>query len=342
MATVAHVSVMKKLINSPQNVVREALEGMEAAHGDRLRINYEPVFVMRKDAPIKGKVGLVSGGGSGHEPMHSGYVGKGMLDAACPGAVFTSPTPDQMYEASKAVNGGAGILHIVKNYTGDVMNFELAQDMLRSDGVEVGSVLTDDDVAVQNSLYTAGRRGVGLTVLMEKLLGAAAEKGMSLSDIVALGEEIRNSGRSMGMALTPCTVPHAGKPTFELPEDEIELGIGIHGEPGRHRVRMASADEITEKLMEPILTDLPFKKGDDVLMFVNGMGGTPLIELYIIYRKAAAIVKAHGLKVVRNLVGSYITSLEMAGTSITLLRMNHRLCELWDAPVNTPALRWGI
>jgi dihydroxyacetone kinase-like protein len=342
MATVAHVSVMKKLINSPQNVVREALEGMEAAHGDRLRINYEPVFVMRKDAPIKGKVGLVSGGGSGHEPMHSGYVGKGMLDAACPGAVFTSPTPDQMYEASKAVNGGAGILHIVKNYTGDVMNFELAQDMLRSDGVEVGSVLTDDDVAVQNSLYTAGRRGVGLTVLMEKLLGAAAEKGMSLSDIVALGEEIRNSGRSMGMALTPCTVPHAGKPTFELPEDEIELGIGIHGEPGRHRVRMASADEITEKLMEPILTDLPFKKGDDVLMFVNGMGGTPLIELYIIYRKAAAIAKAHGLKVVRNLVGSYITSLEMAGTSITLLRMNHRLCELWDAPVNTPALRWGI
>jgi dihydroxyacetone kinase-like protein len=342
MATVAHVSVMKKLINSPQNVVREALEGMEAAHGDRLRINYEPVFVMRKDAPIKGKVGLVSGGGSGHEPMHSGYVGKGMLDAACPGAVFTSPTPDQMYEASKAVNGGAGILHIVKNYTGDVMNFELAQDMLRSDGIEVGSVLTDDDVAVQNSLYTAGRRGVGLTVLMEKLLGAAAEKGMSLSDIVALGEEIRNSGRSMGMALTPCTVPHAGKPTFELPEDEIELGIGIHGEPGRHRVRMASADEITEKLMEPILTDLPFKKGDDVLMFVNGMGGTPLIELYIIYRKAAAIVKAHGLKVVRNLVGSYITSLEMAGTSITLLRMNHRLCELWDAPVNTPALRWGI
>jgi dihydroxyacetone kinase-like protein len=342
MPEVAHVSVMKKLINSPQNVVLEELEGMEAAHGDRLRISYEPAYIARKDAPIKGKVGLVSGGGSGHEPMHGGYVGKGMLDAACPGAVFTSPTPDQMYEASKAVHGGAGILHIVKNYTGDIMNFELAQDMLRADGIQVNSVLTDDDVAVQNSLYTAGRRGVGLTVLMEKLLGAAAEKGMSLADLTTLGGEIRQTGRSMGMALTPCTVPHAGKPSFELPDDEIELGIGIHGEPGRYRVKMASADEITDKLMEPILTDLPFKSGDNVLLFVNGMGGTPLIELYIVYRKAAQIAKAHGIKVVRNLVGSYITSLEMAGTSITLLRMNDRLCQLWDAPVDTPGLRWGI
>ena len=340
MTTIARVGVMKKLINSPQDVVREELEGMEAAHGNRLRISYEPVFIARKDAPKKGKVGLVSGGGSGHEPMHGGYVGKGMLDAACPGAIFTSPTPDQMYEASKAVHGGAGILHIVKNYTGDVMNFELAQEMLRNDHIEVGSVLTDDDVAVENSLYTAGRRGVGLTVLMEKLLGAAAENGMSVSDLTVLGNEIRNTGRSMGMALSACTVPHAGTPSFELPEDEIELGIGIHGEPGRYRVKMASADEITEKLMEPILTDLPFRRGDDVLLFVNGMGGTPLIELYIIYRKAAAIAKAHGLKVVRNLVGSYITSLEMAGASITLLRMNDNLCELWDAPVDTPALRW--
>jgi len=337
-----HVGAMKKLINSPQDVVLEELEGMEAAHGDRLRINYDPVFIARKDAPIKGKVGLVSGGGSGHEPMHGGYVGKGMLDAACPGQVFTSPTPDQMFEASKAVNGGAGIVHIVKNYTGDVMNFDLAKEMLQTEGIAVESVLTDDDVAVENSLYTAGRRGVGLTVLMEKLLGAAAEQRISLAEIKKLGDLIRSSGRSMGMALTSCTVPHAGKPSFELPEDEIELGIGIHGEPGRHRVKMATADEITEQLMEPILTDLPFKKSDAVLMFVNGMGGTPLIELYIIYRKAAAIAKAHGLKVVRNLVGSYITSLEMAGTSITLLRMNDRLCELWDAPVNTPALRWGI
>jgi dihydroxyacetone kinase-like protein len=223
---------MKKLINSPQEVVREALEGMEAAHGDRLRINYDPAYVVRKDAPVKGKVGLVSGGGSGHEPMHGGYVGKGMLDAACPGAVFTSPTPDQMYEASKAVNGGAGILHIVKNYTGDIMNFELAAEMLKSDGIPIETVLTDDDVAVENSLWTAGRRGVGLTVLMEKLLGAAAEQKASLAQIKTLGEQIRNTGRSMGMALTACTVPHAGKPSFELPDDEIELGIGIHGEPG--------------------------------------------------------------------------------------------------------------
>jgi phosphoenolpyruvate---glycerone phosphotransferase subunit DhaK len=332
---------MKKLINSPQQVVREALEGMEAAHGDRLRINYEPPFIARKDAPVKGKVALVSGGGSGHEPMHGGYVGKGMLDAACPGQVFTSPTPDQMYEASKAVNGGAGILHIVKNYTGDIMNFELAAEMLHSDGIKVETVLTDDDVAVENSLYTAGRRGVGLTVLMEKLLGAAAEQRTSLAEVKKLGEHIRGTGRSMGMALTPCTVPHAGKPSFELPDDEIELGIGIHGEPGRRRVKFATADEITEMLMEPIISDLPYKKGDDVLLFVNGMGGTPLIELYIIYRKAAQIAQRHGLKIVRNLVGSYITSLEMAGTSITLLKMNDQLCKLWDAPVDTPALRWG-
>lgn len=341
MQDLVHTSVMKKLINSPQDVVREELEGMEAAHGDRLRINYDPVYIVRKDAPIKGKVGLVSGGGSGHEPMHGGYVGKGMLDAACPGPVFTSPTPDQMYEASKAVNGGAGILHIVKNYTGDVMNFDLAADMLKADGIEVQSVLADDDVAVENSLYTAGRRGVGLTVLMEKLLGAAAEQRMTLAEIKSLGDGIRNTGRSMGMALTPCTVPHAGKPSFELPDDEIELGIGIHGEPGRRRVKFASADEITEMLIQPIIDDLPFKKGDDVLLFVNGMGGTPLIELYIIYRKAAQIAKQRGLKIVRNLVGSYITSLEMAGTSITLLKMNHQLCRLWDAPVDTPGLRWG-
>jgi dihydroxyacetone kinase-like protein len=332
---------MKKLINSPQEVVREALEGMEAAHSDRLRINYDPNYVVRKDAPVKGKVGLVSGGGSGHEPMHGGYVGKGMLDAACPGAVFTSPTPDQMYEASNAVNGGAGILHIVKNYTGDIMNFELAAEMLKSDGIQIETVLTDDDVAVENSLWTAGRRGVGLTVLMEKLLGAAAEQKATLAEIKTLGDRIRNTGRSMGMALSACTVPHAGKPSFELPDDEIELGIGIHGEPGRRRVKIASADEVTEMLMEPIVTDLPFKKGDDVLLFVNGMGGTPLVELYIIYRKAAQIAKERGLNVVRNLVGSYITSLEMAGTSITLLRMNDQLCKLWDAPVDTPALRWG-
>lgn len=339
--TVAEVLHMKKLINSPQDVVREALEGMEAAHGDRLRISYDPFYIARKSPGAKGKVALVSGGGSGHEPMHGGFVGKGMLDAACPGHVFTSPTPDQMFEASKAVNWGGGVLHVVKNYTGDVMNFELAAEMLRGEKIDVETVLTDDDVAVENSLYTAGRRGVGLTVLMEKLLGAAAEGGMKLADVKKLGDTIRNTGRSMGMALTPCTVPHAGKPSFELPEDEIELGIGIHGEPGRRRVKLASADEITEMLLEPIIADLPYKKGDDVLLFVNGMGGTPLIELYIVYRKAAQIAKQHGLNIVRNLIGSYITSLEMAGTSITLLKMNNELTKLWDAPVDTPALRWS-
>lgn len=333
---------MKKLINSPEDVVREELEGIQAAHGDRVRVSFDPFFIARRDAPVSGKVGLMSGGGSGHEPMHGGFVGYGMLDAACPGHVFTSPTPDQMFEAGKAINGGGGVLQIVKNYTGDVMNFDMAADMLRDEGIEVATVLTDDDVAVENSLYTAGRRGVGLTVLMEKLLGAAAEKKMPLAEIKALGERIRATGRSMGMALTPCTVPHLGKPSFELAENEIEVGIGIHGEPGRHRIAMASADEITAMLMEPVLADLPFVAGETVILFVNGMGGTPLIEQYIVYRKAAQIAGKHGLKVARNLVGSYITSLEMAGISITVLRADDTLIDLWDAPVNTPALRWGV
>jgi phosphoenolpyruvate---glycerone phosphotransferase subunit DhaK len=330
---------MKKLINEPENVVREALEGMRAAHGERIRVSLEPFYVVRRDAPRAGKVGLVSGGGSGHEPMHGGYVGRGMLDAACPGQIFTSPTPDQIFEASKAVNGGAGVLHIVKNYTGDVMNFELAAEMLRDEGMKVESVLVDDDVAVENSLYTAGRRGVGLTVLMEKLLGAAAEEGATLASLKQLGESIRASGRSMGMALTACTVPQAGKPSFTLAEDEMEVGIGIHGEPGRRRAKLVTADEIATTLMEPILRDLPFESGDEILLFVNGMGGTPLIELYIVYRKAAEMAAQQGLKVVRNLVGSYITSLEMSGCSITLLRMTEQLTKLWDARVDTPALK---
>lgn len=333
---------MKKLINAPEDVVREALEGMQTAHADRLRVCFDPFYVVRKDGPTKGKVALVSGGGSGHEPMHGGFVGYGMLDAACPGHVFTSPTPDQMYEAGKAANGGAGVLQIVKNYTGDVMNFDMAADMLRDEGIAVESVLTDDDVAVEDSLYTAGRRGVGLTVLMEKLLGAAAEKGMDLAGLKALGDSIRASGRSMGMALTPCTVPHLGKPSFELAENEMEVGIGIHGEPGRHRVPIAKADEVAAMLMEPVLSDLPFKAGESIILFVNGMGGTPLIELYIVYRKAAEIAAKHGLTVSRSLVGSYITSLEMAGTSVTALRCDDTLLGLWDAPVNTPALRWGV
>jgi dihydroxyacetone kinase-like protein len=265
-----------------------------------------------------------------------------MLDAACPGAVFTSPTPDQMLEATKAVNGGAGVLHIVKNYTGDVMNFEMAADLARAEGIEVASVVTDDDVAVQDSLYTAGRRGVGSTVLAEKVCGAAAEEGRSLAEVADVCTKVKNWGRSMGMALTSCIVPHAGKPTFDLPEDEMEIGIGIHGEPGRKRMKLASADEITEMLMEPIITDIPYKAGDEVLLFVNSMGGTPPIELYIVYRKAVEIAEKAGLKVVRNLIGAYITSLEMAGCSITMLKMDADLLKLWDAPVNTPGLRWGV
>jgi len=333
---------MKKLINDPEEVVKEELEGVAIAHPDLVKVHFAPNFVVRADAPIKGKVGVISGGGSGHEPMHGGFVGVGMLDAACPGAVFTSPTPDQMLEATKAVNGGAGVLHIVKNYTGDIMNFEMAADLARAEGIEVEAVVTDDDVAVQDSLYTAGRRGVGSTVLAEKVCGAAAEEGRSLQEVTDVCKKVKNWGRSMGMALTSCTVPHAGKPTFDLPEDEMEIGIGIHGEPGRERMKIKPADEITAMLMEPILNDIPFKAGEEVLLFVNSMGGSPLIELYIVYRKAHEIAEKHGLKVVRNLIGPYITSLEMAGCSITVLKMDEDLKKLWDAPVNTPGLRWGV
>jgi dihydroxyacetone kinase-like protein len=332
---------MKKLINKPDHVVRESLEGLALAHPDLVKVHFDPTYVVRADAPIQGKVGIVSGGGSGHEPMHGGYVGRGMLDAACPGAVFTSPTPDQMMEATKAVNGGAGVLHIVKNYTGDAMNFDMAADLARDEGIEVSSIIIADDVAVQDSLYTAGRRGVGSTVLAEKVCGAAAEERRSLQQVTDVCSKVRDWGRSMGLALTSCTVPHVGKPTFDLPEDEMEVGIGIHGEPGRARMKVRPADEIVEMLMDPILQDLPYQSGDQVLLFVNGMGGTPLIELYLAYRKAHQMATQKGLKVVRNLVGSYITSLEMAGMSITLLKMDDDLTSLWDAPVLTPALRWG-
>jgi len=332
---------MKKLINSPENVVTEALHGFAAAHADLVKVQFSPTFITRADAPVKNKVAILSGGGSGHEPMHGGFVGRGMLDAACPGAVFTSPTPDQMLAATKAVDGGKGILHIVKNYTGDVMNFELAADMARADGLKVESVVIDDDVAVKDSTWTAGRRGVGATILAEKICGAAAEAGQSLAEVRDLCKKVNAQGRSMGMALTSCTVPHVGRPTFALPENEMEVGVGIHGEPGRKRMKLKPADEIVELLMEPILTDLPFRSGDEVLLFVNGLGGTPLIELYIVYRKAAEIARKAGLKIIRNFVGSYITSLEMAGTSITLLKLDAQMAKLWDAPVHTPALRWG-
>ncbi len=333
---------MKKLINKPEDVVTEELQGIAQAHLDLVKIFDDPNYIVRADAPIKGKVAIVSGGGSGHEPMHGGYVGYGMLDAACPGAVFTSPTPDQMLEATKAVNGGAGVLHIVKNYTGDIMNFEMAADLARGEGIEVESVVIDDDVAVQNSLYTAGRRGVGTTVLAEKICGAAAENKCSLKEVAELCRKVNGWGRSMGMALTSCTVPHAGKPTFDLPEDQMEIGIGIHGEPGRTRMPLKTAAEIAELLAVPIIEDLPFKQGDEVLAFVNGMGGTPLIELYVMYNELTKILKGRGIKITRNLIGPYITSLEMAGCSFTLLKLDDELTRFWDAPVKTAGLRWGM
>jgi phosphoenolpyruvate---glycerone phosphotransferase subunit DhaK len=332
---------MKKLINDPQDVVTEALIGIEAARPE-VRVDHANRIIYRRDAPKAGKVGLVSGGGSGHEPLHGGYVGVGMLDAACAGQIFTSPTPDQMLEATKGVDAGNGVLHIVKNYTGDVMNFEMAAELAAAEtGITVETVVVNDDVAVQDSLYTAGRRGVGVTVLLEKLVGAAAEEGRALEDLVALAGAINNAGRSMGMALTSCTVPAAGKPTFGLAEDEMELGIGIHGEPGRRRVPLASAREIAEQLLEPILADLDFTSGP-VIVMLNGMGGTPLLELYLMYGEVAKIIDKAGITVARNLVGNYITSLEMAGCSVTLLRADEELIRLWDAPVSTAGLRWGI
>jgi dihydroxyacetone kinase-like protein len=332
---------VKKLINNPDDVVTEALQGIAAAHPDLVDVHFNPNFIVRADAPVQGKVGLVSGGGSGHEPMHGGFVGPGMLDAACPGEVFTSPTPDQMLDATKAVNGGAGVLHIVKNYTGDVMNFEMAADLGRGEGIEVEAVVIDDDVAVQDSLYTAGRRGVGATVLAEKICGAAAEEKRPLADVADLCRRVNANARSMGMALTSCIVPAAGKPTFELGDDEIEIGIGIHGEPGRERVKLAPAAEIVERLTTPILEDLPFEDGDDVLAFVNSMGGTPLIELYVVYNDLQRLLGERGIRITRNLIGPYITSLEMAGCSITLLRLDDELTRLWDAPVKTAGLRWA-
>ena len=332
---------MKKLINDPADVVREALLGMQAAHGDRLRVDHSNRVVFRADAPRRGKVGLVSGGGSGHEPMHGGFVGPGMLDAACAGEVFTSPVPDQMLAATLGVDGGAGVLHIVKNYTGDVMNFEMAAELAAENGVEVVSVVTDDDVAVQDSLYTAGRRGVGVTVLLEKIAGAAAEEGRPLAEVADIARRVDEQGRSMGMALTSCTVPAAGRPTFELGENEIEVGIGIHGEPGRERRPIAPAREVAAMLVEPVLADLPAADVAPVIAFLNGMGGTPLIELYIMYSEVQQLLQKAGIPVARSLVGNYITSLDMAGCSVTLLRADDEVVRLWDAPVNTPGLRWG-
>jgi len=332
---------MKKLINDPKNVVNESVAGFEAAHGDLVRVSHDPIYIARADAPIHGKVGIVSGGGSGHEPLHGGFVGYGMLDAAVPGPVFTSPTPDPILAATQAVNGGAGVLHIVKNYTGDVLNFETAADLASADGIEVRAVIINDDVAVKDSLYTAGRRGVAGTVLVEKITGAAAERGDDLNAVAAVAEKVNSRVRTMGVALTPCVVPHAGEPSFVLADDEIEIGIGIHGEPGRERIKLEPADAIVDRLLGPILEDLPFVSGDEVLLFVNGMGGTPQVELYIVFRRAAEVLKEHGITVTRTLVGNYTTSLEMAGASISVLKLDDELTSLWDAPVQTAALRWG-
>lgn len=332
---------MKKLINDPKNVVAESVAGFGLAHADLVRVEADPLVVVRVDAPRRGKVGIVSGGGSGHEPLHAGFVGVGMLDAAVPGPVFTSPTPDPIVAATLAVDGGVGVLHIVKNYTGDVLNFETAADLAGAEGVEVRSVIVDDDVAVKDSLYTAGRRGVAGTALVEKIAGAAAERGDSLDEVAVIAETVVANVRSMGVALTPCTVPHAGEPSFELGEDEIEMGIGIHGEPGREKIRLEPADRIVDRTLEPILEDLPFSAGDDVLLFVNGMGGTPQIELYIAYRRAAEALAEKGITVTRSLVGNYTTSLEMQGFSLSVLKLDDALTALWDAPVQTAALRWG-
>ncbi len=331
---------MKKLINDPRRVVAESLAGFGLAHQDLVRVHADPDYVVRRE-PARDKVALVSGGGSGHEPLHSGYVGPGMLDAAVPGAVFTSPTPDQILPAITGTDTGAGVLLIVKNYTGDILNFETAAELAQAEGISVATVVVNDDVAVEDSLYTAGRRGVAGTVLLERIAGGAAERGDSLEQVSAVAERVNANVRSMGVALAPCTVPHAGEPSFTLADNEIELGVGIHGEPGRHRMPMADADSITDQLLEPILQDLGAASGDPVLLFVNGMGGTPLSELYIVYRRAAEVLAERGIRVERSLVGNYITALDMQGASITVLRLDEEMTGLWDSPVHTPALRWG-
>jgi phosphoenolpyruvate---glycerone phosphotransferase subunit DhaK len=335
------VGSVKKFINEPSDVVKESLTGLGLAHPDLVRIDLENQLVLRKDSPVAGKVALVSGGGSGHEPLHGGFVGKGMLDAACPGEVFTSPVPDQMLAATKAVDGGAGVVHIVKNYTGDVLNFKLAAELAEDEGISVESVLTNDDVAVEDSLYTAGRRGTGVTVLVEKIAGAKAEAGGSLAEVAAVARKVNERGRSFGVALTSCATPAAGAPTFEIGADEMEFGVGIHGEPGRRREKVRPAAEIVEEMAEAILGDLQPASGGDVLAFVNGLGGTPAIELYLVYAELVKQLDRYGVKAARSLVGNYITSLEMAGVSITLLELDDELTRLWDAPVHTPALRWG-
>lgn len=331
---------MKKLLNDPEDAVADSLRGFAAAHADLVEVRTAPDYVTRTGGAVPGKVGLVSGGGSGHEPLHAGFVGAGMLDAAVPGAVFTSPTPDQILPAILAADSGAGVLAIVKNYTGDVLNFETAVELADAEGTQVSSVVVNDDVAVEDSLYTAGRRGVAGTVCVEKIAGAAADRGDDLAGVQAVAERVIANVRTMGVALSACTVPHVGRPSFDLPDDEVEIGIGIHGEPGRHRIPLASADEITQRLLDPVVEDLGVGSGERVLLFVNGMGGTPLSELYVVYGRARTLLEERGVTVARSLVGNYVTSLEMQGASVTVLRLDDETQALWDAPVHTAALRW--
>ena len=357
---------MKKLLNDVADVTIEQLRGFEAAHPDLVRVHYDPNYICRADAPVGGKVALVSGGGSGHEPLHGGYVGRGMLDAACPGQVFTSPTPDQMFEAGKAVSAGAGVLNIVKNYTGDVLNFQMAADMLREESIEVRNVIIDDDVAVKDSLYTAGRRGLGTTVICEKVCGAAAEAKMPLDKLMELAKKVNRRGKSMGLALTSCITPAKGSPTFDLEDDKIEIGIGIHGEPGSERTGMMSADELTERLAKQIFEDRNYtralaewdtkrgewvetetanedlSRGDRAIVIVNGMGGTPLSELYTIYGALHKIAERYGVTIERKMIGNWITAIEMQGCSITVVKADKEILDYFDAPVLTPALRWKI
>lgn len=326
---------MKKLINDPKNVVEESLRGFALAHPGLIRAHYDPMWVERAQPKEAGKVALISGGGSGHEPLHTGFVGEGMLDAAVPGPVFTSPTPDPIVEATKAVDRGAGVLYIVKNYTGDVLNFETAAEMANLDDISVESIVIDDDCAVEDSLYTAGRRGVAGTVLVEKIVGAAAEQGLGLSELAQLGRNVNDRMRSMGLALGPCTVPHAGVPSFDLGEDEIEMGIGIHGEPGYRRGQMHPADVLTDEIYERVRDDLSLAKGESVIALVNGMGATPLMELYIVMGHLGKRLEADGIRLERALVGNFVTSLEMPGMSITLLQTDPQLTQYFDAPANT-------
>ena len=328
---------MKKLINDVETLLTESLDGFAAAHSDIVALGDGGRFV-RRSALKKGKVALISGGGSGHEPLHAGFVGHGMLDAACPGQVFTSPTPDQMLAAAQAVDTGAGVLFIVKNYSGDMMNFQMAAEMLDQ---ENETVIVNDDVAVENSTYTTGRRGVAGTLVVEKVVGAAAERGDGLAALKALGDSVNKATASMGVALTSCTVPAAGKATFQIGVDEMEMGVGIHGEPGRRRVRLGTADEIAGELVGSILKDLSMARGQEVLLFVNGFGGTPTLELYLVVTAALKVLHGSGIKAVRFLTGSYVTSLEMAGCSISVTAVDPALLALWDAPVHTAALRWG-